>query len=84
MFDKIDLSEIKDWSKEDQEEVQKVIKDFGFPITLNDLALGKTSIVKNTIKLTDYTLFKERYHRIPPHQFEEVKNIYKKCWRYEQ
>ena len=53
-FDKIDLSGIKDWSKEDQEEVQKLIKDFGFLFTLNDLDLGKTSIVKHTIKLTDY------------------------------
>ena len=29
--------------------------------------------MKHTIKLTDYTPFKERYCRIPPHQFEEVK-----------
>ena len=50
-----------------------MIKDFGFLFTLNDLDLGKTSIVKHTIKLTDYTTFKERYCRIPPHQFEEVR-----------
>ena len=30
-------------------------------------------MVKHTIKLKDYTPFKERYHRIPPHQFEEVR-----------
>ena len=29
--------------------------------------------MKHTIKLTDYTPFKERYHRIPLHQFEEVR-----------
>ena len=29
--------------------------------------------MKHTIKLTDYTPFKERYCRIPPHQFEEVR-----------
>ena len=29
--------------------------------------------MKHTIKLTGYTPFKERYHRIPPHQFEEVR-----------
>ena len=67
------MSGIKDWSKEDQEEVQKLMKDFGFLFTLNDLDFGKTSIVKHTIKHADYTPFKERYHRIPPHQFEEVR-----------
>ena len=73
LFDKIVLSGIKGWSNEDQKEVLKLIKDFGFLFTLNDLDLGKTSIVKHTIKPTDYTPFKERYHRIPPYQFEKVR-----------
>ena len=55
MFDKVVLSGMKDWSSEDQEEVQKLIKDFGFLFALSDLDLGKTSIVKHTIKLTLYT-----------------------------
>ena len=29
--------------------------------------------MKHTIKLIDYTPFKERYCRIPPHQFEEAR-----------
>ena len=53
--------------------MQKLIKDFGFLFTLNYLDLGKTSIVKHTIKLTDYPSFKERYHKIPQYQFEEVR-----------
>ena len=73
LFGKIYLSGIKDWSEEDQEEVQKLIKDFGFLFALNDLDLGKTSTVKHAIKHTDYTPFKERYCMIPPHQFEEVR-----------
>ena len=52
---------------------KKLINAFAFLFALNDLDLGKTNTVKHTIKLTDYTLFKERYHRIPPHQFEEVR-----------
>ena len=34
LFDKLDLSRIKDWSNEDQKEMQKLIKDFGFLFTL--------------------------------------------------
>ena len=41
--------------------------------TLDDLDLGHTSVVKHKIRLNDYTPFKERYRRIPPHQYEEVK-----------
>ena len=32
-----------------------------------------TSLVQHEIKLNDKTPFKERYRRIPPHQYEEVR-----------
>ena len=35
--------------------------------------LGRREKVKHTIKLDDYTPFKERYRCIPPQQYEEVK-----------
>ena len=40
-------------------------------MTLNEL--GKTSLVQHDIKLDDKIPFKERYRRIPPHQYEEVR-----------
>ena len=67
------MSGIRGWSKKDQEDVWRLIKDFGFLFALNDLHLGKTPTVKHTIRLKDYTPFQERYCRIPPHQFEEVR-----------
>ena len=39
----------------------------------NDLDLGKCNILKHNMQLTDQQPFKERYMRIPPHLFEEVK-----------
>ena len=41
---------------------------------LNNLELGKTSKVKHEIKLSNAVPFKDRYHHIPPHEFEEVWN----------
>ena len=35
--------------------------------------LGKTSVVKHSIKLTDPTPFKEHYQYIPPGMYNEVK-----------
>ena len=40
---------------------------------LDDLELGKTEMVKHIIRLKDEVPFRERYHRIPPHQYDEVK-----------
>ena len=35
--------------------------------------LGKTDLIQHHIELTDYTPIKDRYRRIPPHQYEEVR-----------
>ena len=50
LFDKLDLSGKKDCSKEDQKELQKLIKDFGILFILNDLDLGKTRVLTLTGK----------------------------------
>ena len=39
----------------------------------SDLDLGKCNTIKHAIKITDPQPFKERYRRIPPHLYEEVK-----------
>ena len=39
----------------------------------NDLDLGKCNILKHSIKITDPQPFKERYRRILPHLYEELK-----------
>ena len=73
LFDKLDLSGTEYWSNGDQDEVWKLIEEFGFLFALDDLDLHKTSIVKHTIKLMDNTPFEERYCKILPHMFEGVK-----------
>ena len=49
-----------------------VIEHFHHIFAVEDLELGCTDFVKHKIKLTNYVPFKERYRRIPPHQYEEV------------
>ena len=39
---------------------------------MNSLDLGRTDLVKHHIQLDNYTPIKDRYCRIPPHQYEEV------------
>ena len=50
-----------------------MITEFGFLFALDDLDLGKTSVGKLTMKLTNPTPFNERYKQILPDQFEEMK-----------
>ena len=55
LFKKLDLSGIQDWSKLEQQEVKEIIIEDGFLFVLDDLDVEKTSVVKHSIKLTDYT-----------------------------
>ena len=73
LMSKLDLSVIKDWKPEEQKEAKDLILEYGSLFALKDLDLGRTDKVKHSIKLNDYTPFKERYRHIPPHQYEEVK-----------
>ena len=73
LFKKVDLTGISKWDSADQKAVRELFREYGKLFTLDDLDLGHTSVVKYEIKLNDYTPLKERYRRIPPHQYEEVK-----------
>ena len=73
LFKKIDLTGTNEWSSEDQEKVKELFREYGQLFALDDLDLGHTSIVKHKIELEDYRPFKDRYRRILPHQYEEVR-----------
>ena len=80
LMSKLDLTGITDWSEDEQKEVKDLIIEYGSIFALKDLDLGRTDKVKHSIKLTDYTPFKERYRHIPPHQYEEVKQHLKEMF----
>ena len=74
LFDKIDLSGTDGWDPKLVEEAKQLFREYAHIFTLESLDMGDTSMVKHKIKLDNYTPFKERYRRIPPHLFDEVKN----------
>ena len=73
LFDKLDLWGISEWSQKNQDDVHKLEEENWHLFALNDLELGKTSLVKHHIKLDNPQPFKERYRRILPHQYDKVK-----------
>ena len=72
---KLDLMGIEEWSQEDKKAVDELFREYGRLFALEKNDLGHTTIVKHKIQLNDYTPFKERYRRVPPHLYEEVQNI---------
>ena len=61
------------WDPKMQQEAQDLICEYTCIFSQNDLDLGKTSIAKHSIKLTDPTPFKEHYRCIPTGMYDEVK-----------
>ena len=58
ILQKLDLSGIDDWDHQIQQEAQDLICKYACIFSQNDLDLGKTSIIKHSIKVNDPTLFK--------------------------
>ena len=73
LFSKIDLSGADDWSEESRSKLRSLFVKYHGIFALEDLELGRTNIVKHKIVLEDPKPFCERYRRIPPHQYQEVK-----------
>ena len=73
LFSKLDLTGYDEWTPEQRKATDDLIERYHHIFAVEDLELGHTDLVKHEIKLTDYVPFKERYCRIPPHQYEEVR-----------
>ena len=56
MLQKVDLLGTTDWNSAEQQDACNLICEYACIFSWNDLDLGKTLIVKHSIKLTDYTI----------------------------
>ena len=74
LLDKIDMMGLWDWQSEDQNEAHDLIMEYASISAKHGMDLGKMSLVKHTIRLTDDTPFKECYRHIPPSMYQEVHN----------
>ena len=74
LFSKLNIDGAEEWSPDIQAKLNRVFKDYHHIFALDDLELGRTDMVKHVIRLDNKVPFRERYRRIPPHQYEEVKS----------
>ena len=73
IWEQLDITGSNSWAEEQKVKIKQVFEDYSDVFALSPLELGRMLLVKHTIKVVDPKPFKERYRRIPPHQFEEVR-----------
>ena len=73
LWEQLVFSGTQCWTPSQKSKIQETLEDFHDVFALSPMELGCTSLVKHSIKIVDLKPFKERYRRIPPHQFEEVR-----------
>ena len=61
LLDTIDLIGLEEWSQNEKKEAQELITAYAGIFPISDMDLGKTSLVKHSIRITDDTPFKEHY-----------------------
>ena len=74
IFDQLHLEGLDTWTVEQQQSAKELLVESADVFSKDDVDLGKCNTLKHAIKITDPQWFKERYQRIPPHLYEEVKN----------
>ena len=74
-MEKLDLSGLASWDEELATKAKNLLMEYHDLFSLEKREIGKTKMVKHTIVLKDPDTapFKERFHRIPPPQVEEVR-----------
>ena len=71
---KLNLGCLDTWSKELQDRAIDLLCRYENIFSRDELDHGKTSLLKHDIVLTDPVPFRERYRRISPHLYEEVRS----------
>ena len=73
ILQRLNLSGMEEWEPPLQKATQDLICKFTCIFSQDNFDLGKTSIVKHSIKVNDPVPFKEQYRHIPSGMYDEVK-----------
>ena len=73
VVNQIDFEGIATWTEKDQQDAHSLMRKYAHCFSSHDLDLGRTSLIEHEIRVTDPIPFKERYRRIPPGLYDEVR-----------
>ena len=80
VLEALDLQGLKEWPESEQKQARELLLKWKHLFAHSNLDLGKTTLIKHKIQLTDKMPFKEHYLHIPPHMYNDVRPISRKCW----
>ena len=73
VLEALDLQGLKEWSESEQKQARELLLKWEHLFAHSNLDLGKTTLTKHKITLTDQMPFKEHYRCIPPHMYNDVR-----------
>ena len=74
LFNELDLSSLDQWAPKMVDKACQLLAEYHDIFLLDPAELGCTHSTEHTIKVTDDTLFKERFRHIPPPLVDEVRD----------
>ena len=80
LLEALDFQGLGEWPKAEQEEARELLFNWEHLFASIDFNLGRTASIKHQIEVTDWMPFKEHYHCIPPHMYDDVKAHLQECW----
>ena len=74
--EKLDLSGLESWATKAAEQARSLLAEYHDLFSLEKNEIGHTKAAEHIIESKDpnATLFKERFRRIPPPQFDDVRD----------
>ena len=69
----LDLQVLQEWPESEQKQARELLLKWEHLFMCSDLDLGKTSLIKHKIEVTNWMPFKECYQHIPPHKYDDVR-----------
>ena len=73
ILDELNLQHLEDWPEAEQKQARELLTRRQCLFTCSNLDLGKMSLKRHQIKLTEWIPFKQHYWQIPPHMYNDVK-----------
>ena len=73
VLEALDLQGLIEWPESEQKQTRELLLKWEHLFAHSNLDLGKTTLTKHKIKLTDQTPFKEHYRCIPLHMYNDVR-----------
>ena len=73
ILEALNLQGLEEWQEAEQKQARKLLLKWEHLFAHSDLDLGKTSLIKHWIELTDPIPFKECYQHMPSNMYDDMK-----------